>query len=123
MKKKNSLITFLIVVIGFLLGIFLEYKDIGDPYPSELLYIFFGAALLPALAMLLLPHLLRNWLRFTLWWGIGTAIVVILVPEYHGDLFPIFSFDRREAIWFMGALFTVISLTIIGVKSIQLRRK
>lgn len=122
-ERKRTLIVFVLVTFSFIVGILLEYFNIGDPYPAEPLYIFSGAVLISSIALLFFPSAFPKWSKFAGWWVIATVIIVLLSPEYHGALFPLASFDRRDAMWLMGILFTIISLTIIAVKSLQARQK
>lgn len=63
-----------------------------------------------------------SWLRFAKWWIIFSAVIIAMSPAHVGGWFPLYSFNKNDAAWFLGILFTLISLTIIGVKLIQLRK-
>lgn len=64
-----------------------------------------------------------SWFKFAKWWLPLSLILIILSPTDGSSAFFPALFSKELTSMWMGGLFVVISLLLIGVKSLQLREK
>lgn len=105
----------------FALGLIFDYYGLFDPEMSEPLFIF-GFGLTVSSAILLFSKnqkAILSWKKFAFWWLILSVILILATPTSHNTWMPLYSVDREIVTWLMGGLFTLISLLLIGWKSLR----
>lgn len=75
-------------------------------------------AILSGLSFFVRDEIFRSWTRFALWWVPLTMFLTLISPEYGNALAPI---DKGTVSFGMSAVFVIVSLGIIVVRSVQLR--
>lgn len=87
-------------------------RQIGEP-----LLIFSVTVFLFLVAFLFFRNTTRlSWLHFALWWLPLSVVLIAITPVTNSNWIPMYSIDRNTVTTLMAALFTVISLGIIGWK-------
>ncbi|OGZ16493.1 MAG: hypothetical protein A3H76_04345 [Candidatus Lloydbacteria bacterium RIFCSPLOWO2_02_FULL_54_12] len=87
---------------------------------AEIFQVFIPSLFLTLLLYKLRDEIFNAWLMFAKWWIPPTIILVLLAPSTGHSLVPI---DKGRVSLFMNALFLLISLLLIAIKSWQLRKK
>lgn len=64
----------------------------------------------------------KSWLKFTYWYIPIAAIFIILSPVDGGGSFLPIGADKELSSWFFSVLFLIISVVIIIVKSVKLKK-
>lgn len=80
------------------------------------------------LAVLLLLRFARQsvqnyWVNFAIWWLPLSVLLIAVTPVTNSNWMPTFSIERITVTIIMAALFTIISLGIIGWKQFGSKRK
>lgn len=123
MTKKN-------ILIGALTGIAIAYMiDYGRKFGiSREIYKFVAEPLfnlslslliISAIIIFVRDQIFYSWLKFAYWWLSITILLVLIVPTNDGSLLPITK--EIVSLW-MSGLFIFISLVIIVIKSLKLRK-
>ncbi|OGZ10747.1 MAG: hypothetical protein A3C93_05520 [Candidatus Lloydbacteria bacterium RIFCSPHIGHO2_02_FULL_54_17] len=125
--KKN---VFIVAVIGLVFSFALDYlRDFGVSYSTyktfvEPLFFISGALLITVGPLLLVrDEVFSTWLKFAKWWLPLSLVLIILSPTDGSSAFFPALFSKELTSMWMGGLFVAISLLLIGVKSLQLRKK
>ena len=114
MKKLIPLVAALVSVAG----LWFDYKNIADPYPSEPAYILGIAVFLPSLLLLFCKEeIFKSWFRFARWALPLSILLIIVAPTTNGSFTPFYGINKEMVTWLMGGLFTLISLILIVWKS------
>lgn len=78
------------------------------------LYIY-SIVTLPLAAILIFvkKKVFNSWFKFALWWIPLSVFVIAMMPVTSGSWFPLYSIVREDAAWFMGVLFSAVSISRI----------
>src|SRR3990167_8345875 len=124
--KKN---VFIVAVIGLVFSFALDYlRDFGVSYSTyktfvEPLFFISGALLITVGPLLLVrDEVFSTWLKFAKWWLPLSLVLIILSPTDGSSAFFPALFSKELTSMWMGGLFVAISLLLIGVKSLQLKK-
>jgi len=63
---------------------------------------------------------IRSLSSFAKWWVPLSIVLIFLAPDSSGSFFTGFPMDRNMASWILGALLTIVGLTLVLRKSKQL---
>ncbi len=111
-----------LLVLTFFLGVSLDYYNFLDAELGEPLYRMSVAIFIPLLVLLFASQSTAAWLRFARWWLPLSIFLILITPTSSNTWMPLYSVDKEMVTWITAVLFTLISLTIIAVKSFSLRK-
>lgn len=103
-------------VTGICDGTFLD-KNL---YTFGLIYIYALYSLPATLVILFIKSsIFRIWLKFSIPWILFSFFLVYVIPDYGGLYQP----DKGDVSWFMGILFSIISIVLVLVRLFIEKRK
>lgn len=77
-------------------------------------------ALIPSFFLMFLEKKAQaSWIKFAVWWLPLSAVLIAITPSTSGAWMPIYFFGKEMITWFMGGLFTLISLILIALKTFR----
>ena len=130
MTKKNVLFAGICGFFLFLIVIFSSKIGLCDPYNgactdeydslSEIFQIFIPVLLFSLITYKLRDEVFDTWVKFVMWWVLGTFILVLIVPAQDSSLLPI---TKEIVSLFSTVVFTLVSLIVIIATSISLKGK
>ena len=115
--KKNIMILLVISFIATLV-IFYFFTEMDPNWLST-----FSLSLIFFILLFTKEAIFNAWKKFGIWYILLTALLIFLAPSSSGGSFGYsMGFDREGITMFLSALFLIISLLIIAIKSWKLRR-
>lgn len=90
-------------------------RQIGEPF------FLYGLTTLPlGIGVLFASEAgFKKFLKFAGWWIPLSAVLIFLAPTSGGTFFPMFDMTKEGVGWILGALFSIIGLTLALRKSKQ----
>lgn len=80
-------------------------------------------AVIPTLAVLFIsPRVFNTWFKFALGWLALSVVFITFTPTWSNTWMPLYSFVKEDTAKVMAVLFTLISLVLITVKSLAVRK-
>ncbi|GEM_PF-3950626 len=126
----------LLVLFGFFVGYFGSQCAVESKcglYAQTYGYLFTFLIPLKLFTLYALPgaifavfarkEIFKTWLRYSFFWALFSAILIYKIPVYTGDWLSYWWLEKHSIAQFCGILFSAIGLLVIGVKTIQLKRK
>ena len=149
--KKVKMLTFVVVTVLFLVGFLLTsdflfnvfgycpegegyifgsesrcFNHLGDSIGQPLLMLSLSLMIITFILLFLRPEIFKTWSKFAMVAIPLGAILIALTPvqSSSGVIAGLgIGEDRESVTWAVSILFLLISLTIIVIKSIKLRKK
>lgn len=139
MKKYNSIISALSllgVVIGYSLVVYPEKLgvcNVGDIICTDNNPLIFGLGyplvtvsffifIVSMVLLLVRDEIWRSWFNFSKWYLPLSVVAIALFPSQTHNLFLTDPFDKKFASLLFSAIFLLVSLLIIAIKSWRLRQ-
>lgn len=80
----------------------------------EPMQIYLWAVLAPfIIAIFVKETVFKSWLRLATWFVPLALIIIFITPVTSNSWMPIFFISREEIAWYLGILFSIISLVLI----------
>lgn len=85
---------------------------------------FFAVAFLPIAVILIFVsrQIFQSWSRLAMWFVPLSLFVILVTPVTSNSWMPLFFISREEISWYLGILFSIISLILVIYKYFSLRR-
>ncbi|GEM_PF-1677058 len=138
--KKYNFIIFALSLLGIIIGYSLvAYPEtlgvckVGDISCLDNSFLIFGLGrplaitsffvfLVSIILSFARNEVFRSWLNFAKWFLPLSIIGIIIAPTQTHNLFLVDPFDKQFASLFLSAIFFLVSLLIIAIKSWRLRK-
>lgn len=88
------------------------------------LHLFAIAFIIPSVFLLFVPETAWHaWLRFARWWLPLSILLIILTPDFNGNILILIDYSKLATAKYMGMLFAILSMIILGWHTFRTKKK
>lgn len=103
------------------------YRPLFNSIFEEILtpsYLFAIAFIIPSVFLLFVPETAWHaWLRFARWWLPLSILLIILTPDFNGNILILIDYSKLATAKYMGMLFAILSMIILGWHTFRTKKK